>query len=206
MASYADELKSVQRMLDLAGIVPDRLSDPMTKFGEETGVDVLCRIDGRDIGVQVTDYTPDYGLQNPPKTASRAEEKKLAARNPRGYGFGVSAEYIRALTESLQTKLQKSFSGVDEGWLLVAAQHPQYGRTSSTFVSADHISTERLNAHIHPLLEGKQYTKVFLLLATESVLFEWNATDRWHLSADRRTQVDPQQVEELRSKLFPKGN
>jgi hypothetical protein len=205
MASYAEELNSVRRMLDLAGLVPELSSDPMTVFGEETGVDVLCRIDGREIGIQVTDYTPGYGLQNPPDSASRAEEKKLAAQNPRGYGFGVSAEYIRALTETLKTKLQKTFSGVDEGWLLIAAQHPQYGRTFSTFVSADHIDIGRMNAEIHPLLAGKQYAKVFLLLATDGVLFEWNPTDRWHLSVDRRSRVDPQQVEELRSKLFPKG-
>ena len=42
--------------------------------------------------------------------------------------------------------------------------------TSSTFVAADHVSVERMNAELHPLLAGKHYAKAFLLLASEGVL------------------------------------
>jgi hypothetical protein len=202
MASYEEERKFVQRMLDLASLVPDRIADPMTECGGETGLDVLCVVDGRKIGIQVTEYVADCGLPKPPDKSSRGEERKLAKQNPGGYGFSVSGEYIPALAESIKIKLLKTFSGVDEGWLLVAAQNPNYGSTSSTFVAADHLGIERMNAVLHPLLVGKHYAKAFLLLASEGVLFEWNPEARWHLCADARTPLDPQRVEALRRELF----
>ena len=82
MASYEQECPFVQRMLKLAGVVPDRVADPKVECGGETGVDVLCLIDGRKIGVQVTEYVPDFGLSQTPDKSSRGEEKKLARQIP----------------------------------------------------------------------------------------------------------------------------
>lgn len=147
---------------------------PRSSAGE-TGIDVLCLIDGRKIGIQVTEYVPDYGLPQTPANWLAAKKKKLAKQNPRGYGFSVSGEYITALAKSLNTKLLKTFSGVDEGWPPIAAQNRSYGSTSSTFVAADHLNIERMNAKLDPLLTKKHYAKAFLLLASEGVLFEWNS-------------------------------
>lgn len=178
------------------------MSNPKTEHGEETGLDVLCTIDGQKIGIQVTEYMPDYGLPSALDRPSRAKEKALAKENPGGYGFPVLGEYVAALAHSLTIKLQKTFSAVDEGWLLVAAQNPNYGATSSTFVAADHVNIERLNEALDPLLAEKHYTKAFLLLTLEGVLFEWNRQAKWHLRADSRTPLDPQRVEALRRKFF----
>jgi hypothetical protein len=139
-----------------------------------------------------------------PKSAvppSRAVEKKLAKDNPGGYGFSASGEYIRALAKSLKAKLEKSFSFVDEGWLLIVAQNPTWGITSSTFVAADHVSVDQMNAELHHLLAGKHYAKAFLFLATERVLYEWNPDDKWQLRKDARSVLDPARVEALRQKL-----
>ena len=120
-----------------------------------------------------------------------------------GYGFSASAEYIPALKHIMKSKLQKTFSSVHEAWLLIVAQDPDYGSTSSTFVAANSVSVERMNATLHPMLVGKQFTRVYLLLALESVLFEWRPESKWQLRQDRRQPTDPNRIKELREKLFP---
>jgi hypothetical protein len=204
MGSYERERPFVQQMLDLAAIVPDQITDPKVELQDESGLDVRCLIGGRTIGIQVTEYDADKGLPSwaslPEK--SRARELKLAKEKPGGYGFSVSGEYIRALKSCLEDKLQKTFAWVDEGWLLIAAQNPKYGATSSTFVAAEHVSIERLNAELHPLLSGKQYAKAFLLLSLQQVLFEWRPETQWRCQADLRRTVDAQRVETLRKKLL----
>jgi hypothetical protein len=62
MPSFKEESKSAALLLDLLGIAATRLSDPKIEFGEETGVDVLCNIDGRKIGVQASFRDADSKL------------------------------------------------------------------------------------------------------------------------------------------------
>jgi hypothetical protein len=201
MASYEQERKFVQRMFALANVTPDRVANPKVEFGEEVGIDVLCLLGKRKIGVQVTEYNPDHGLPKSPAKSSRALEISLAKKKSGGFGFSVSGEYITALAQSLKTKLTKTFSSVDEGWLLIVAQNPDYGSTSSTFVAADHVSVERMNSKLHPLLAGKHFARAFLLLALEGVLFEWCPQKRWQVRADTRQPLDPDRVKAARQKL-----
>jgi hypothetical protein len=201
MASYDQECKFVACVLALTSLTPEKIADPKEEFGEEIGIDVVFLLDGRKIGVQVTEYNPDRALPQSPSKSSRAVEKSLAKKNPRGYGHSTSGEYITALAKSLGTKLLKTFSSVDEGWLLLVAQNPDCGSTSSTSIAADHISVDRMNSELHPLLAGKQFAKVFLLLALENVLFEWSPENKWQVRADTRKPPDPDRVEALRRKL-----
>jgi hypothetical protein len=203
MASYEQERVFVESMLKLADIVAHRIADPKAEFGEEIGVDVLCVVGGRTVGVQVTVYNADHGLPSPSPRSSRAEEKSLAKKRPRGYGFSASAEYIAALKHALKGKLAKTFSSVSEGWLLIVAQDPNYGSTSSTFIAADSVSVKRMNEALHPLLAEKQFARVYLLLALERVLFEWRPESKWELRQDLRQPTDPVHIRALREKLFP---
>jgi hypothetical protein len=201
MSIYQDERDHVARLLELLAISPDMLVDPKSEFREETGVDVIARIGGKKIGIQVTEYNPDFGLPKPPRKQSRAEEKQAASKNSRGYGFSVSGQYIDALRKTISNKLTKTFSSVDEGWLLIAAQNPNLGSKSSTLVEADHISVNRMNAEFHSLLLGRQFANVFLLLAVEQVLFEWSPARQWQRRIDWRTPLDPERVAALRKRL-----
>jgi len=85
--------------------------------------------------------------------------------------------------------------------LLIVAQNPNWGSTCSTFVEADHVNVDRMNAELHSPLLGRQFAKAFLLLAVERVLFEWSVADQWRRRIDQRKPPDPKQVAALRKRL-----
>ena len=70
MPSFKQERKFVEFMLELADIEVDRIFDPKAEFLEEIGLDVLCMVGGRKVGVQVTVYNADHGLPSPPDRSS----------------------------------------------------------------------------------------------------------------------------------------
>lgn len=143
MSSYQDERDHVTRLLELLAIIPDELVDPKWNIG--TRLELTSSPGSREerSAFKSRNTTPTMVCQSPPSKQSRAKEKSAASKNPKGYGFSISGQYIVALKKALVTKLTKTFAGVDEGWLLVAAQNPNWRHTSSTFVVAAHISLPR---------------------------------------------------------------
>jgi hypothetical protein len=190
MASYDQEQNFVKAALELAQLTPDRMADPKIEFGEEIGVDVLCLFAEKIIGVQVTEYNPYDDPKAKEHRSSRGEEKSIAKKNPLGYGFVVPGKYINALTAAIRKKLTKTFSRVDEGWLLIVAQIQNHGSTASTFLDPDHIEVGCMNEKLHPLLIGRHFSKAFLLMDLEKVLFEWCPETKW-----RKIRKDPRALE-----------
>jgi hypothetical protein len=81
------ECKFVDQLVKLAPFVIDKITNPRAEFGEEGGIDDLCLLDNRKIGIQVTEYNPDQGLLKPSRKSSRAKEKAPARKNPGGFGI-----------------------------------------------------------------------------------------------------------------------
>jgi len=55
VGSFESEKCRVVLLMERLRIVPDNYLDPNTTRAGETGADVITIIDGRDIGIQVTD-------------------------------------------------------------------------------------------------------------------------------------------------------
>jgi hypothetical protein len=210
MARFEDERRHVERLLGLIEGETVEIRDPNKGGREETGVDVVCVTagnDGSEIGIQVTEYNPDEGQEVAPKQQSRAVDKRRAAEELKSdepiksYGMSVSAGYIEALKKRIKDKLLKSTIRFDEVWMLIAAQNPRWGESSSTFLAAEQVSLAELDACLHPLLTGSHFDRVFLLLETEEVVFEWSPTTKWQNVADKRVPPDPARVADLRKKL-----
>jgi hypothetical protein len=49
-------------LLDLLALKVDAIEDPLVRFKEEVGVDVLIMVSAKLIGIQVTEYSADEGL------------------------------------------------------------------------------------------------------------------------------------------------
>jgi hypothetical protein len=157
MGHFETERIHVERLLSLLEMRLDTLSNLQEVYSEETGVDVMSVIDGQKIGIQVTEYNPEDGLESKPKRNPRGAEKKLA-RNEldksggvKSYGLLVPADYIAALKTRIKNKLLKSSFSFDKVWLLITSQNPDWGSTSSTFVSSPTISVSEMNRCLHPL-------------------------------------------------------
>jgi hypothetical protein len=76
MTQFEREKYWVTRFLELLQFGPCELDDPNALYHEETGADVLMKLDSRQIGIQVTEL--DAGADNPFSTAGklRADEKE----------------------------------------------------------------------------------------------------------------------------------
>jgi hypothetical protein len=79
MPSFADEAAVTQRLLGATGLPYTGLSNPLARYGRETGADVEICYEGRKIGIQVTDCCADEGIADPGR-GLRATEKRNAAQ------------------------------------------------------------------------------------------------------------------------------
>src|SRR5262249_53781412 len=138
MASFGREKTLVGHLLDRYRL---RLQGEATNpnvVGQETGIDVALRlVDGRRIGIQVTEIDP-WAVPG----SSRAQEKaiaKMAPAKPYGmWGQNDPSVVLDAIAKIIKRKVEiaagHSFDGFDEVWLLICAGVPEYGATVSTFV------------------------------------------------------------------------
>ena len=195
MADPVLEQAAVERLCKLLNYAPKSYRNPNSP-GVETGVDVELALDGRLVGVQVTEFHVDEGAGHS-KAGSRARKNEVniakealkGSGRVKAYGFSASADYLPSLLKRIEEKVKKAnarpITGFDEIWLLVCAQVSPWGATGSTFISRDSVCASRLNSQGGALLHGSPFSRVFLMLMLEGVVYGWSPEDgEWRLLND----------------------
>lgn len=125
MASFEKERDRVVLLMKRLGIGPDEYLDPNTTRAGETGADVITILDGRRIGIQVTDL--DTGEV---AGTARAAEAKLAKQGAYGtWAQNDPQKIMAAIVRSLTRKARMSSAGSQEFWLLMCAGVLEWARS-----------------------------------------------------------------------------
>jgi hypothetical protein len=194
MASSAREVTTTRRLFDMIGLVYSDMRDPLKAHGRETGADVEIRVDGRRIGIQVTEFACDEGVPGPGHRL-RAIEKFNATR-------GIFPTYavplqnqLAALRLRVLDKINKAtrytFEEFDEPWLVIAAAVPD--AVVSTFLFTAFMRTDGLNAALDDALSQSKYARAFLCIEAGATVYEWTATNHWQCISGREGEqhVEP---------------
>jgi hypothetical protein len=116
VASFEKENGRVVLLMDRLGLVPEAYLDPNTTRAGETGADVIAIIDGRRIGIQVTDI--DTGEV---PGAARREESRLArdaAARDSTYGTWAQNDPGKIMGSILGSLTRKARMSCVDGTLL----------------------------------------------------------------------------------------
>jgi hypothetical protein len=170
------------------GLAPAEYQDPQTgrHARDETGADVVALIEGRRVGIQVTDL--DTG--DLPGGVRAAEAKLSRDAESRGSTYGTWAQnrpdrMIAAVARSISRKSRMSFAGFDDFWLLVCCGVPQFGAIASTSVLTPWLDVARLDAATAQSLSTSKYTRAFIhvvLGLEEQALYQWRRGCSWSKS------------------------
>jgi hypothetical protein len=193
------ERQAVERLCNLLGYTATDYSNPNTPV-VQSGADVEIWLNGSRIGVQVTVYHADEGQVPVAGSPLRADEEgkakhALKSGSPvKAYGHWASANYIPALSRRVKDKVDKARArpntDFDELWLLVCAEIPRWGGTGSTMISPAVVGLDDLNAHIAPILNGEPFSRAFLLIWLEGVVYGWTSEGgAWHVLRDAAVPV-----------------
>jgi hypothetical protein len=151
------------------------LTDPNTRPGGESGADVLAMVDGRRVGIQVT----EVDLGRVPGT-TRGKEKRVARAAGDGapyfaWGQNEPAQMIDAVARAVQAKALRTPAGFDEAWLLICAGVPEIGAVASTMLFTRWIAPEALTTATASLLASAAYSNAFIMpiLGAEAALYTW---------------------------------
>jgi hypothetical protein len=153
---------------------------------EESGADVVALVEGRRVGIQVTDLdTGDLPVK------ARASEAKLARDAERRGGTYATwpqnrpDRMIAAIAHSISRKSRMSFAGFDDFWLLVCCGVPEVGAIASTFLPTPWLDAARLDAATAQSLSASKYTRAFVhavLGLEEQALYQWRRGGSWSKS------------------------
>jgi hypothetical protein len=164
-------------------LVPTEYRDPQAggHARDETGADVVALIDGRRVGIQVTDL--DTG--DVPGEARAAEAKLARDAERRGSTYATWLQnrpdrITTAAARSVSRKSRMSFAGFDEFWMLICCGVPQFGAIASTFAMA--LDIEKLDAATAQSLSASNYTLAFIhcVFGLEGQeLYQWRRGGSW---------------------------
>jgi hypothetical protein len=192
MGNFVEELSAVNRLAGLLGLDVISPCNPNPP-GVETGADVQFLLGGRKIGVQVTVFHADEAA-SPARggSVSRREEQAKAgeamkSNGVKSYGHSASAKYGPALLRRVEAKVCKALShgaNYNELWLLIAAQIPNWGATASTMISPDVVRVEDLDQLLNEVLAKSLFSRAFLLLHLEGVVYEWQRGKSWRVARE----------------------
>src|SRR5207247_4296060 len=160
MASFAHEAALAQRLLGAIGLPYTGVSNPLARYGRETGADVEIQHEGRTVGLQVTDFCVDEGIADPGR-GLRATEKRNAARGKFPVYPLPLQHQLAALALRVSDKIEKarhySFLEFDEVWLLLAGSLAQLDAIVSTSILSQLITADDLNRHLDDTLRPSKY-------------------------------------------------
>lgn len=211
MTRFEREKYWVTAVLDVLQFGPCQLHDPKEMYDEETGADVLLKLDDREIGIQVTEL--DAAADNPFGRKAgqlRADEKRRAAQaagagHPNSYGGSVPSTPYLAVSAAIRKKRVKGLDRTkfNEGWLLIVANLNEWGALDSTFVAPSLIDAVSLNIHTSNLLGEIHFDRLFFFMIVGQTLYQWQPATAWQLVDQKNTPgPDDARVRELRKKLF----
>jgi hypothetical protein len=185
MPSFEMEKAQVVRLMQRLGLSVAEYRNP-NEGGyprDETGADVIALVNGRRVGIQVTDI--DTG--DVPGGARSAEAKLPGDAKTRdttysAWGQNQPEKMTAGIARSISRKSRMSFSGFDDFWLLICCGVPQFGAIASTFVMTPWIDVETLDAATLQSLSDSKYTKAFIyavLGVEEQALYQWQRGGSW---------------------------
>jgi hypothetical protein len=171
-----EEQDVVERLLGLLGYSGFSVSNPNSS-NEETGADLLVRLNQGKIGFQVTEYQPDTD-----KKGSRLREKE-AVRAKVGLitAMSITPFSMESLKQTVSQKAKKRWSQTDfpDMRLVVAASVPQLGGTASTQLLPGRLKVAEMNAHLSPILEQTNYSAAYLYVMMHEIVYEWTRRSGW---------------------------
>jgi hypothetical protein len=187
MASFEREKQLVERLLGRLHAGGACLCDPNAN-GSETAMDVLVHlVDGRVVGIQVTEIDPHT---NPGE--ARSEEKRIAGTDMSRIYFGwgqndaqvVLESLVRTIKRKVEIAARDSFESVDEVWLLVCGGIPEHGAAISTFVMTPWLSAADMGQATDSFLQDSRYDCCFFLpiLGAEEAFYRWEKNRSWKKS------------------------
>lgn len=121
---FEQEKGRVVLLMRHLGLVPASFKDPQVGGHprEESGADVIVMIEGRRIGIQVTDIDP--GDEPGRVRAIEATLARNAAERDSTYSMWIQSrpeKIIAAITRSIERKSRMSFAGFGEFWYFCVA-------------------------------------------------------------------------------------
>jgi hypothetical protein len=187
-SKFERERSQVVLLMRRLGLAPTEYQDPQAggHARDETGADVVALIDGRRVGIQVTDV--DTG--DLPGEARAAESKLARDAESRDSAYTTSAQnqpdrMIAAIANQVSRKSRISCAGFNDFWLLVCCGIPHFGALASTFVLTPWLDTGRLDAATARSLSASKYSQAFIHVALgleEQALYQWRRGGSWSKS------------------------
>ena len=181
------ESEAVRRLLQRRGLAYESLhvSDKP---------DVIVRVDGLDVGIEVTALHPDD-----PGTKAGSRLRQQEERLKREAGDGPYAMWTRlspfdALRARIGDKKSKRYLRPPGGelWLLIAHSVPELGQLASTFVFR--YAVEDFSDQLMPMLQDCEFDRVLIYDMMYERIVEWAPRIGW---AEPCSGMEPQRDPEL---------
>jgi hypothetical protein len=172
-----DELELAGRFLRAIGCSPAYMEP-----GDRP--DVVALINGKRIGIELTEFHPDEE-QNVPGSRLRAEGEKIARNSTeRVFAQWAPADPMPGLLARLRAKIDVAAAYddkfYDELWLLVSAQVPKCGAVAATYAFVPFIDVPGLNQSTDELLRKSVFSAAYLHLLFSRLVYAWTPTEQWH--------------------------
>lgn len=209
MPDPATELGAVRLLAALSGMNITNIRDAKSVLGPiEQGLDVVCDLDGRRIGVQHTIFHADEGRDAGKRgSPARAAEEATARATQAPFAVWGVLDYRPALLLRLREKCAiaaryPASDMISETWLVVSACLAQWGAAASTMILRPFVEIGELNDLSHDVLCGSRFDRVYLVMHIGSVVFGWTPADGWQIVADPDAQERELHQAQMNDLLF----
>jgi hypothetical protein len=148
--------------------------------------DVVAIIDGKRIGIEVTQFHADEqsGVRG---SALRAEEvKKVKGSGERPYGqWGITNPLpglVARVNEKISDAAAYDKTGYDQLWLLISSQLPKEDALAATFAFAPFVDVTKLNAATHMQLCRSSFSAAHFHLMMSHEVYSWSPSEQWRVT------------------------
>ena len=176
------EAEAVRRVLKQRGL-------PYVDLQVGDKPDVVARIGGVDVGIEVTMLHPDDLGTKSGSRLRRQEEHLKAKADDAAYAMWVPISPFDALRARIQDKEGKKYPRPPGGelWLLIVHSIPEPGRVASTFVFR--YPVQDFADQLAPVLQGRAFDRVLFYDMMCERIIEWAPGIGWTESSPG---VEPQ--------------
>ena len=147
--------------------------------------DVRVAIGNHRIGIEVTEFHADEGHERgPEKKVARQIGEESVRRDPsKPYTVGIPSSPYPALSARIDDKINKAakydLNGIDQLWLLIAAQIPDTASLGATFLFDPTMNKDGLDDLFREKLSKSRFDCVCLHLMNDRVLWIWEESSGW---------------------------
>lgn len=152
--------------------------------------DEITHINGRNIGIEVTQFHSDVHARSE-GSRMRAAEEALSRQAPAQLrGMWIPTDPLPGLVARIQDKIARATAydptRYDELWLLISSQVSLAG-----FLFKQFVDESRLNDATHSLLTASPFAAVHLHLVMTNDMFSWSREKKWYANQLANGQVTP---------------